>query len=68
MSLTGRRELLAACDRILLVSRIYAYERDPYARTLATEVVAAGGDEGPWAVLADTLCYPGGGGQPTAGG
>jgi len=42
-----------------------AYERDPYLRTLATEVVAIGADDGtPWAVLADTILYPEGGGQP----
>ena len=42
-----------------------AFERDPYLREMATEVVSTGADGGrPWAVLADTVCYPEGGGQP----
>jgi alanyl-tRNA synthetase len=42
-----------------------AYERDPYLAELHTEVVGAGADGGrPYAVLADTICYPAGGGQP----
>ncbi len=44
---------------------IPAYEREPSRTTLATTVVAAGVDGGkPWAVLADTILYPEGGGQP----
>jgi alanyl-tRNA synthetase len=42
-----------------------AYERDPYLRELQTEVVETGTDGGrPFAVLADTVLYPEGGGQP----
>ncbi len=42
-----------------------AYERDPRLRRLETEVVAAGEDQGrPFVVLADTVLYPEGGGQP----
>jgi alanyl-tRNA synthetase len=42
-----------------------AYERDPYLQELDTEVVSAGEDGGrPFAVLADTVCFPEGGGQP----
>jgi Ser-tRNA(Ala) deacylase AlaX len=42
-----------------------AFERDPYLRELATRVVEFGEDGGgPWAVLADTVCFPAGGGQP----
>ncbi len=41
------------------------YEQDPYLRELDTEVVRVGvNDERPYAVLADTICYPEGGGQP----
>ena len=42
-----------------------AYEREPYLRELKTEVIASGELDGrPWAVLADTLFYAEGGGQP----
>jgi len=42
-----------------------AYERDAYLTELDTEIVAAGTDGGrPWAVCADTIFYPAGGGQP----
>ena len=42
-----------------------AFHRDCYLTELATEVVAVGEeDEKPFAVLADTLFYPEGGGQP----
>jgi alanyl-tRNA synthetase len=42
-----------------------AYERDPYLVELATEVVATDMEDGkPFAVLADTVLYPEGGGQP----
>lgn len=42
-----------------------AYERDPYLKELAIEVVKTGTDNGrPFAVLADTVLYPEGGGQP----
>jgi Ser-tRNA(Ala) deacylase AlaX len=44
---------------------MHAYERDPYLRELETEVVAAGVEAGrPFVVLADTILYPEGGGQP----
>ncbi len=43
-----------------------AYERDPFLRLLETEVLETGLEEGrPWAVLADTIFYPEGGGQPS---
>lgn len=44
---------------------VYAYERDPFLRSLETEVIAAGTDRGRASVvLADTIFYPEGGGQP----
>jgi Ser-tRNA(Ala) deacylase AlaX len=43
----------------------YAYEREPYRTLLETAVVAGGSDGGrTYAVLADTVLYPEGGGQP----
>ncbi len=42
-----------------------AYEREPYARELHTEVLASGRSDGrAYLVLADTILYPEGGGQP----
>ena len=42
-----------------------AYEVDPYLRRLETELLSLGTDErGVYAVLADTILYPEGGGQP----
>jgi Ser-tRNA(Ala) deacylase AlaX len=42
-----------------------AYEREPYLTRLAVRVIATGvEEEGPWAVLDDTILYPEGGGQP----
>jgi len=42
-----------------------AFHRDCYLRELETEVVEVGEDRGlPFAVLADTIFYPEGGGQP----
>jgi misacylated tRNA(Ala) deacylase len=47
------------------VVEIPAYERDPQLTRLETEVVAAGDEQGcPFVVLADTIFYPEGGGQP----
>ena len=47
------------------MSRIYAYERQPYRRELDVEVVGVGEADGrPFALLDDTLLYPEGGGQP----
>ncbi len=44
---------------------LLAYERDPYMKELTTEVVETGVEGGvPFAVLADTILYPEGGGQP----
>src|SRR5512138_1354868 len=41
------------------------FERDPYARSLETTVVGRGADEaGAYIVLADTILFPEGGGQP----
>ncbi len=43
-----------------------AWEEQPYLQELHTQVLACGdGPEGPWAVLADTVLYPEGGGQPS---
>jgi alanyl-tRNA synthetase len=43
-----------------------AYERDPYLPELETEIVECGVEgERTFAVLADTVLYPEGGGQPT---
>ena len=42
-----------------------AYERDPYLKELTTEIVETGVEGSvPFAVLADTVLYPEGGGQP----
>ncbi len=47
------------------MTRVFAYERDPFLRELQTEAVSAGADKGrPYVVLADTILYPDGGGQP----
>ncbi len=47
------------------MSHVMAYEREPYRRELETEVVEIGAhDDRPFAVLADTILYPEGGGQP----
>jgi alanyl-tRNA synthetase len=50
---------------VTAVPEIYAYERDPGLTQLDTNVVAAGEGEGhPFVVLADTVLFPEGGGQP----
>jgi len=42
------------------------YERDAYATMLSTEVIEVGSDDGrPYAITADTIFYPEGGGQPS---
>ncbi|MDD5562821.1 MAG: alanyl-tRNA editing protein [Thermoanaerobaculaceae bacterium] len=42
-----------------------AYERDPYMKELTTQILETGAEGGrPFAVLADTVLYPEGGGQP----
>jgi alanyl-tRNA synthetase len=48
------------------MSAVFAYEREPLRRSLETEVLD-GGQEGarPFVVLADTILYPEGGGQPS---
>jgi alanyl-tRNA synthetase len=47
------------------MTEIFAYEREPFLRSLETEVVRAGEERGrPFVVLADTILYPEGGGQP----
>jgi len=48
------------------MNAVAAYEREPYLQTLQTEVVGSG-REGtrPFVVLADTILYPEGGGQPS---
>jgi alanyl-tRNA synthetase len=44
---------------------IPAYEREPFLRSLETEVVGVGEErDRPFVVLADTIFYPEGGGQP----
>ena len=46
-------------------SGVPAYERDPLLGQLETDVVATGEERGrPFVVLADTIFYPEGGGQP----
>lgn len=46
-------------------ARLPAYLRDAYLRELPVEIVDIGETDGrPWAVLDDTVLYPGGGGQP----
>ncbi len=48
------------------MSTVPAYEREPYLRTLQTEVVGSGREQTrPFVVLADTILYPEGGGQPS---
>ena len=47
------------------MSELPAYERDPRLTRLETEVVSVGDHGGrPYVVLADTILYPEGGGQP----
>ena len=48
------------------MSETPGYWRDPYQVDLETEVVEIGTDPDgrPWAILADTILYPEGGGQP----
>ncbi len=46
------------------MSDLAGYERDPYLTELDTAVLRAGDDGRPFAVLADTVLYPEGGGQP----
>jgi Ser-tRNA(Ala) deacylase AlaX len=44
---------------------VQAYEREPFLRSLDTDVVRTGEERGrPFVVLADTILYPEGGGQP----
>jgi len=44
---------------------IPAYEREPFLRSIETDVVRAGEERNrPFVVLADTILYPEGGGQP----
>jgi len=44
---------------------IPAYEREPFLRSIVTDVVHAGEERSrPFVVLADTILYPEGGGQP----
>ena len=43
-----------------------SYQRDPYLASLQTVVLETGTEEGrPFAILADTVLYPEGGGQPS---
>ena len=44
---------------------VFAFEQEPFRSELVTEVVRTGTENGhPYVVLADTICYPEGGGQP----
>ena len=48
------------------MNMIPAYERDPYRRSLETEVVESGTERSrSFVVLTDTILYPEGGGQPS---
>jgi Ser-tRNA(Ala) deacylase AlaX len=47
------------------MSELTAFERDPYLTQMETRVLRVGEDGGrPYAVLADSILYPEGGGQP----
>jgi alanyl-tRNA synthetase len=47
------------------MAELLAYERDPFLTSLETDVVRAGVEGGrPFVVLADTILFPEGGGQP----
>ena len=48
------------------MNMIPAYERDPYRRSIETEVVESGTEGSrPFVILAETILYPEGGGQPS---
>ncbi len=48
-----------------LMCDVCAFEREPFRSEFVTEVVRTGTENGrPYVVLADTICYPEGGGQP----
>lgn len=48
-----------------MVHEILGFEGDPRATELEVAPLAVGADAaGPWALLADTILFPGGGGQP----
>jgi alanyl-tRNA synthetase len=47
------------------VTKLPAYDRDPFASTLETRVLRSGEESGrPFVILEDTIFYPEGGGQP----
>lgn len=47
------------------MSTVYAFERTPYVSEIQVQVLETGTEAGrDWAVLDDTVLYPGGGGQP----
>jgi Ser-tRNA(Ala) deacylase AlaX len=47
------------------MDEVFAFEREPFCRELTTEVIEVGTENGrPFVVLADTICFPEGGGQP----
>lgn len=59
----------AAGEQARVMTQPAAYERQPYLRELETEVTASGEEGGrPFVVLADTILYPEGGGQPADAG
>lgn len=44
---------------------LLAFDRDPYTKTLAAEVLEVAEEGGrPYVILSDTVCFPEGGGQP----
>jgi Ser-tRNA(Ala) deacylase AlaX len=51
---------------MMLMDRIYGFERQPYLRELEVEVLRLQEESGAWtAILDDTILYPEGGGQPS---
>lgn len=47
------------------MAQVFAYESDPYRKEIAVRLLETGtGDDGPYAIVSDTVLYPGGGGQP----
>src|SRR5664279_3295590 len=61
----GEAEARRARQRRCRVTKLPAYERDPFASTLETRVLRSGEERGrPFVILEDTIFYPEGGGQP----
>ena len=52
--------------RMIPMSTIYSFERQPYLRELEVEILRVEEKSGAWgAILDDTILYPEGGGQPS---